>query len=120
MTQAIPSEPSAAQAGKPSLVGMTRGEIGEALRALDLPERDIRMRAGQLWHWIYFRGASDFERMSSVAGPLRTRLADHYTLARPQVTNEQISSDGTKQTDRWRDLIIVVPSADQNNRSNND
>ncbi len=110
MRQSISPEPPAAKAGKPSLVGMTRGEIGDALRALDLPERDIRMRTGQLWHWIYFHGVSDFERMSSVARPLRARLADHYTLARPEVSNEQISSDGTR---KWLIRLDPVDAKDK-------
>jgi 23S rRNA (adenine2503-C2)-methyltransferase len=95
---------------KPSLVGLTRAGIGEALRAIDVPERDIRMRTGQLWHWIYFHGASDFARMSSVARPLQVRLAEHYSLARPQVTTEQVSSDGTR---KW---LIRLDPVDANDK----
>ncbi len=89
-----------------SLVGLTRVQLGDALRALDLPERVIKMRVGQLWHWIYFQGVSDFDRMTNVSKDLRAALADRYTLARPEVVTEQVSSDGTR---KW--LIRMPPVA---------
>ncbi len=101
---------AAAPAKKPSLVGLTRAAIGDALRAVEVPERDIRMRTGQLWHWIYFHGARDFGRMSSVARPLQTRLADAYTLARPCVAAEQVSSDGTR---KWLIRLDPVDARDR-------
>ena len=69
---------------KPSLVGATRAELSAALRALGLPEREVKMRAAQIWHWIYFRGAHDFDEMLNVAKPMRAVLAECFTLARPQ------------------------------------
>ena len=95
---------------KPSLVGLTRAELGDSLRAIDVPERDIRMRTGQLWHWIYFQGTTDFDRMTNVAKPLRIRLAENYSLSRPQVTTEQVSSDGTR---KWLIRLNPVDSKDK-------
>ena len=89
--------PSAATQLKPSLVGATRAELGAALRSLGLPEREVKMRAAQIWHWIYFRGARDFGEMLNVAKPMRAMLAERYTLARPQIVAEQVSSDGTRK-----------------------
>ena len=100
--------PARTAPSKPSLLGLGRAEIGDALRAIEVPERDIRMRTGQLWHWIYFHGVSDFDRMTNVAKPLRARLADHFTLARPTVTNAQVSSDGTR---KW--LVRLDPVDDR-------
>ena len=82
---------------KPSLAGMTRAEIGDALRALGLPEREIRMRVSQLWHWIYFRGARDFGEMLNVSKALRTQLANAFALRLPEIVEEQISVDGTRK-----------------------
>jgi 23S rRNA (adenine2503-C2)-methyltransferase len=82
---------------KPSLAGVTRAELGEALHALGLPEREVKMRAAQLWHWIYFRGARDFDQMLNVAKPMRARLAEQFTLDRPSIVAEQVSSDGTRK-----------------------
>jgi 23S rRNA (adenine2503-C2)-methyltransferase len=82
---------------KSSLAGATRPELGVALRALGLPDREIRMRVGQLWHWIYHRGIRDFQDMLNVAKPMRAMLAEHFTLERPQIVTEQVSSDGTRK-----------------------
>src|SRR5918992_1202011 len=71
-------------AGRPSLVGLTREELKAKLAAMGVPERELRMRVGQLWHWIYFRGAQSFDEMSNVGKGLRTALAESYTLARPE------------------------------------
>jgi 23S rRNA (adenine2503-C2)-methyltransferase len=82
---------------KPSLVGLTRNELAEALGRVDVPEAQRRMRAQQLWHWIYVRGATDFGAMTSVSKDLRATLGDHFTLARPEVVAEQVSTDGTRK-----------------------
>ena len=95
---------------RPSLVGLTRAGIGEALLAIGVPEREIRMRTGQLWHWIYFQGARSFDVMLNVSKALRARLAEHYTLARPQVVAEQVSSDGTR---KW---LMRMPPVDAKDR----
>src|SRR5262249_34361185 len=56
-----------------------------------------RMRVQQIWHWLYVRGAESFDAMSSVSKELRATLAEHFTLARPQVVAEQVSVDGTRK-----------------------
>ena len=82
---------------KPSLVGMTRAELGDALGRLGVPENQRKMRVQQLWHWIYFRGFTAFDAMTSVSKDLRALLADYYTLDRPEVVAEQVSVDGTRK-----------------------
>src|SRR6185312_4687797 len=82
---------------KPSLVGMTRAELGDALGRLGVPEGQRKMRVQQLWHWIYFRGFTSFDAMTSVSKDLRALLSDHYTLDRPEVVAEQVSVDGTRK-----------------------
>ena len=61
-------------------------------------------RAKQLWHWIYHRGATSFDVMLNVSKELRGRLAQHFTLDRPEIVSEQISVDGTR---KW--LIRMPP-----------
>ncbi|GGE27431.1 dual-specificity RNA methyltransferase RlmN [Agaricicola taiwanensis] len=90
---------------KASLAGMTRAGLTEALAAIGVPERERRMRVGQLWHWIYHRGVRDFDAMTNVGKNLRGALAAAYTLARPEVIVEQISVDGTR---KW--LMRMPPS----------
>src|SRR5690349_10614763 len=101
----VPAQPAASAAPpKRSLAGATRAELAEALASIGVPEREIRMRVGQLWHWIYFRGVQDFDVMSSVGKGLRASLAERFTLARPTIVSEQVSIDGTR---KW---LLRMPS----------
>jgi 23S rRNA (adenine2503-C2)-methyltransferase len=88
-----------------SLAGATRGELARALAGIGVPEREIGMRTGQLWHWIYHRGARDFANMRNVSKPLLERLGQRYTLARPEIVAEQVSADGTR---KW---LLRLPAA---------
>jgi 23S rRNA (adenine2503-C2)-methyltransferase len=82
---------------KPSLVGLSRAALAELLGQVGVALAQQKMRAQQLWHWLYVRGATDFEQMTSVSKPLRTTLAAHFTLTRPEVVAEQVSIDGTRK-----------------------
>jgi 23S rRNA (adenine2503-C2)-methyltransferase len=93
----LAERPAAAPTAKPSLAGATRAELVEALRGHGLPEREIKMRLAQIWHWIYFRGATDFDKMLNIAKPLRAALADRFALTRPEIVAEQVSADGTRK-----------------------
>ena len=95
---------------RPSLIGLSRGQLADVLGDLGVPEPQRRMRAQQLWHWIYFRGVTDFETMTSVSKELRAALAARYTLERPDVVAEQISVDGTR---KW---LIRLPGETQGER----
>jgi 23S rRNA (adenine2503-C2)-methyltransferase len=81
----------------PSLIGLSRAEIGEALIAIGVPERQVKMRVAQLWHWLYVRGVSDFADMLNISRDMRELLARHFTIARPEIVEEQISNDGTRK-----------------------
>ena len=79
----IPERPrAAAAAARPSLIGLTREELGPTLLEAGVPERQVRMRAAQLWHWLYLRGATDFSVMTSMSKALRDDLAARFSLAR--------------------------------------
>jgi len=82
---------------KPSLIGLSRAELADALGSVGVPEGQRKMRVQQLWHWLYFRGATSFDTMTSIAKDLRAALADRFTLARPEVVAEQVSVDGTRK-----------------------
>jgi len=81
----------------PSLIGLSRAELAEKLGAIGVPDKQRKMRVQQLWHWIYVRGAKSFDEMTSVSKDLRAELARHFTVDRPEVAAEQISSDGTRK-----------------------
>ncbi|MGJ5076756.1 23S rRNA (adenine(2503)-C(2))-methyltransferase RlmN [Bradyrhizobium oligotrophicum] len=91
---------------KPSLIGLSRAELAARLGEVGVPERQQKMRVQQLWHWIYFRGATSFDEMTSVSKDTRTALAEHFTVDRPEVVAEQISNDGTR---KW---LLRLPSGD--------
>src|ERR1700732_1494111 len=94
-----------AHRGRASLAGATRRELAAALAGAGVPEREIRMRVAQLWHWIYHAVADSFDAMVNVGKVLRAALAERFTLARPQIVAEQISRDGTR---KW--LLRLDPS----------
>jgi len=95
---------------KPSLVGLTRVQLTAVLGAVGVPESQRKMRVQQLWHWIYFRGFTEFDQMSSLSKELRGKLAENFTLARPEVVAEQVSVDGTR---KW---LLRLPGEVQGER----
>ena len=95
---------------KPSLVGYTRTQLSDALGSVAVPETQSKMRVQQLWHWIYFRGLTSFDEMTSVSKDLRSVLAERFTLARPEVVAEQVSGDGTR---KW---LLRLPGEVQGER----
>jgi 23S rRNA (adenine2503-C2)-methyltransferase len=82
---------------KPSLIGLSRAALSDALGEIGVPAAQRKMRAQQLWHWMYVRGATRFEQMTSVSKDLHAGLDRHFTLARPEVVAEQVSVDGTRK-----------------------
>ena len=81
-----------------NLSGLTRKQLAAALvEAGVVPEGKAKMRAGQLFRWIHFRGVTDFDQMTDVAKDPRAALKEHFTLARPEIVERQISRDGTRK-----------------------
>ncbi|WP_332681142.1 23S rRNA (adenine(2503)-C(2))-methyltransferase RlmN [Bosea sp. (in: a-proteobacteria)] len=90
---------------RPSLAGRTRAGMAEALAEIGVPEKERRMRVGQLWNWIYHYGVRDFAAMTTIGKGLRAALAERFTLDLPEVTAEQVSTDGTR---KW--LLRMAPT----------
>lgn len=90
---------------RPSLVGRTRAGLSDALAEIGVPEKERRMRVGQLWNWIYHYGVRDFAAMTTIGKGLRAQLAERFSLDLPEVTAEQVSSDGTR---KW--LLRMAPT----------
>ncbi|MCC3303300.1 23S rRNA (adenine(2503)-C(2))-methyltransferase RlmN [Sneathiella sp. HT1-7] len=80
-----------------SLIGLDRSEIAGALAEAGLDEKTSRMRARQLFHWLYYRGASTFEDMTSISKDMRGWLPEKFTAERPEITSLQESTDGTRK-----------------------
>lgn len=80
-----------------NIVGLTRDGLREALIAAGTPERQARMRVGQIWQWVYHWGVRDFAQMTNLAKDYRALLAERFEIALPQVVTRQVSEDGTRK-----------------------
>ena len=89
------------------LVGQSLPELRAALEAAGLEPKPARMRAAQLWNWIYVHGARDFAAMTNLAKSFREDMAARFNLARPEVVTEQVSEDGTR---KW--LLRAAPGVE--------
>lgn len=87
----------AAEAGRANLVGLSRDAMRAALIEAGTPEAQAGMRVGQIWQWLYHRGARDFTGMTNLARPYRELLAEHFSIERPEIVTRQVSADGTRK-----------------------
>jgi 23S rRNA (adenine2503-C2)-methyltransferase len=82
---------------KPDLIGLSQSEIYESLIANDLIEAKDKFRAKQIWHWLYNKGETNFEKMSSISKELRSSLPQFYQIKRPTIQTHEKSIDGTQK-----------------------
>ena len=80
-----------------SLVGLTKKEIKDLLGKLDIPDQQLNMRVNQIWSWVYNKGINSIDEMTTLSLDLREELKKYHNLERPQISDEQISKDGTKK-----------------------
>ncbi len=80
-----------------SLIGLDREDIAAALTEIGVEAKAARMRARQLFHWLYYRGASSFDDMTSISKEMRALLGEHFTAARPEISSLLTSTDGTRK-----------------------
>ncbi|MEO7815173.1 MAG: 23S rRNA (adenine(2503)-C(2))-methyltransferase RlmN [Sphingomicrobium sp.] len=104
--------------GKVELIGLSREAIRSVLEAAGLEPRQAKLRAKQIWHWIYNRGVGDFTAMTDVGKALQPWLAERFVVTRPQVVEAQVSTDGTRKwllrTHDGHDFeMVFIPDADR-------
>jgi 23S rRNA (adenine2503-C2)-methyltransferase len=104
--------------GRIELVGRSKDLIRAALEAEGLEPKQAKLRAKQLWHWIYNRGVSDFGAMTDVAKAQQPWFAERFVISRPEVIEAQVSSDGTRKwllrTHDGNDFeMVFIPDADR-------
>ena len=97
ITQDLVTLPRKLPEGPVNLVGLTRDALREALITAGTPEKQVKMRLGQLWQWIYEKGVRDFEQMTNLSKDYRAFLAEHFVIAIPEVVSKQVSTDGTRK-----------------------
>ena len=101
MTTILPSPETAAATlappARPSLAGLSRTALAARLAEAGIPPKHIKMRVQQLWRWLYIEGATSFAPMTDISMELRGKLDAAFTLARPEIVAEQVSTDGTRK-----------------------
>ncbi len=83
--------------GVPNLVGMSRDTMRDALIGVGTPEKQAKMRVGQIWQWIYHWGTRNFDEMTNLSKDYRALLAEHFVVEVPEVITRQVSDDGTRK-----------------------
>ncbi|HEU4967471.1 23S rRNA (adenine(2503)-C(2))-methyltransferase RlmN [Sphingomonas sp.] len=114
----VPRAAPARADGRLDLVGLSKAEIRGALAEAGLDERQAKLRAKQLWHWIYNRGVTDFALMTDIAKAQQPWLAERFVIGRPEVVEAQVSTDGTRKwllrSDDGQDYeMVFIPDADR-------
>jgi len=104
--------------GRIDLLGLSRDDLRMALETSQLEPKQAKLRAKQLWHWIYNRGVTDFALMSDIAKTMQPWLAQRFVISRPEVVEAQVSTDGTRKwllrTDDGQDYeMVFIPDADR-------
>ena len=114
----VPRASASRADGRIDLVGLSRDEIRAALAAAGLDARQAKLRAKQLWHWIYNRGVVDFAGMTDIAKAQHPWLAERFVISRPAVVTAQASVDGTRKWllrshDGHDFEAVFIPDADR-------
>ncbi|MDE2434869.1 MAG: 23S rRNA (adenine(2503)-C(2))-methyltransferase RlmN [Sphingomonadales bacterium] len=104
--------------GRVDLIGLPRGRIAELFGEAGLDAKAAKLRAKQVFHWLYHRGVTDFEAMTDIAKTMRPWLAERFVIGRPEVVLAQHSSDGTrkwllKTADDQEFEMVFIPDADR-------
>jgi 23S rRNA (adenine2503-C2)-methyltransferase len=104
--------------GRAELVGLSKDQIRAAFETAGLEPRQAKLRAKQVWHWIYNRGVGDFGAMSDITKTQRPWFAERFVISRPEVVEAQVSTDGTrkwllKTHDGHEFEMVFIPDADR-------
>ena len=104
--------------GRIDLIGLPKARIGELFVAAGLDAKAARLRAKQVFHWLYHRGVTDFEAMTDIAKTMRPWLAERFVIGRPEIVLAQHSSDGTRKwllrtADDHEFEMVFIPDADR-------
>jgi 23S rRNA (adenine2503-C2)-methyltransferase len=115
---AVPRAPVSRPDGRVDLVGRSKAALAELLLEAGLAEpKQAKMRAKQIWGWIYNRGVTDFAQMSDLSKPLREGLEAKFVVGRPEVIEAQVSTDGTRKwllrSDGEEYEMVFIPDADR-------
>jgi len=104
--------------GRVDLIGLPRKRIAELFEEAGLDAKQAKLRAKQVFHWLYHRGVTEFEAMTDIAKTMRPWLAERFVIGRPEVVEAQHSTDGTRKwllrtADAHDFEMVFIPDADR-------
>ena len=104
--------------GKLDLLGLPKARIRDLFAEAGLDAKQAKLRAKQVFHWIYHRGVTDFEAMTDIAKTMRPWLSERFVIGRPDVVEAQHSTDGTRKwllrtADGHEFEMVFIPDADR-------
>ncbi|MCA0977374.1 23S rRNA (adenine(2503)-C(2))-methyltransferase RlmN [Qipengyuania flava] len=104
--------------GRVDLIGLPKDRIRDLFEEAGLDARQAKLRAKQVFHWLYHRGVTDFEAMTDIAKTMRPWLTERFVIGRPDVVEAQHSTDGTrkwllKTADGHEFEMVFIPDADR-------
>ncbi|MGB3167234.1 MAG: 23S rRNA (adenine(2503)-C(2))-methyltransferase RlmN [Alteraurantiacibacter sp.] len=104
--------------GRVDVIGLAKTDIAALLEGAGFDKRQAKLRAKQVFHWLYHRGVTDFEAMTDIAKTMRPWLAERFVIGRPDVVEAQHSTDGTrkwllKTSDGHEFEMVFIPDADR-------
>jgi len=80
------------------IIGISRTQLAMTIaEKFGLDPKKSKMRASQIWRWVYHFGARNFSVMTDLGKEMRTVLPDHFSISRPEVIEKQVSTDGTRK-----------------------
>jgi 23S rRNA (adenine2503-C2)-methyltransferase len=104
--------------GRVDLIGLPKDRIRELFAEAGLDAKQAKLRAKQVFHWLYHRGVTDFAAMTDIAKTMRPWLAERFYIGRPDVVEAQHSTDGTRKwllrtSDGHEFEMVFIPDADR-------
>ncbi len=104
--------------GRVDLIGLPKDRIRELFGEAGLDAKQAKLRAKQVFHWLYHRGVTDFEAMTDIAKTMRPWLTERFYIGRPDVVEAQHSTDGTRKwllrtSDGHEFEMVFIPDADR-------
>lgn len=114
----VPRNITPREDGRIDLLGLKTSDIQEILLDKGLDTKAAKLRAKQLFHWMYHRGVTDFSGMTDISKNMRPWMEQHFVIGRPEIVEAQISNDGTRKwllrTDDGQDYeMVFIPDADR-------
>jgi 23S rRNA (adenine2503-C2)-methyltransferase len=114
----VPREVTPREDGKIDLIGLPRKQIADIFAEAGLDAKAAKLRAKQVYHWLYHRGVTEFEAMTDIAKTMRPWLAERFVIGRPEIVEAQVSNDGTRKwllrtADKHDFEMVFIPDADR-------